>query len=244
MTTDATAPLSLPGQAAAPAGPIDLTMMYLLHHGFRRDLARFASAARHTPLAETATWTALLARWDLFALLLHDHHEKEDHHVWPLLRRAASAAGDREGLLVLEEMEAEHALIDPLLDSVRDRLLRLASGPHEESHAELVELTAGARDSVDAHLAHEERSAIPLLQAHVAVADWEELDRTALRGGLSPAQLLQLVPWAVHGLPDSVTREPLRRAGLPFRVLLRIGRPRFARLEREAFVHVPEGVGV
>lgn len=38
-------PLMLPGQAAAPEGPADLTMMYVLHHAFRRDLDDFVEAA-------------------------------------------------------------------------------------------------------------------------------------------------------------------------------------------------------
>ena len=32
------AQLRLPGQAAAPEGPVDMYMMYLMHFGFRRDL--------------------------------------------------------------------------------------------------------------------------------------------------------------------------------------------------------------
>ena len=110
-------PPLLRGQAAAPDGPADLSMMYVLHHGFRRDLARFAEAARRTPTADRSTWAALLARWDLFALLLHDHHHKEDEILWPLLRERATAAGDTAAEQVLDEMEAEHATIDPLLDA-------------------------------------------------------------------------------------------------------------------------------
>ena len=33
----------LPGQAAAPEGPVDMIMMYVMHHAFRRDLAAFAA---------------------------------------------------------------------------------------------------------------------------------------------------------------------------------------------------------
>ena len=58
---DAPAPM-FPGQAAAPAGPCDLTGMYLVHHALRRDLARFADATAATPVEETDTWVAL-RRW-------------------------------------------------------------------------------------------------------------------------------------------------------------------------------------
>ena len=89
-------PPLLRGQAAAPDGPADLSMMYVLHHGFRRDLARFAEAVGRTPADDRSTWQALLARWDLFALLLHDHHHKEDEILWPLLRDARDR-GRRHG---------------------------------------------------------------------------------------------------------------------------------------------------
>ncbi|QIG41393.1 hemerythrin domain-containing protein [Nocardioides anomalus] len=233
----------LPGQAAAPDGPIDLTMMYLLHHGFRRDLARFADAARRTPVAEGATWHALLERWDLFALLLEDHHTKEDDHVWPLLDAALREADDRGGLRVLEEMATEHGAIDPVLATARERLARMAARPDAVTRSALVDAVTAAREVVDQHLAHEERSAVPLLQRYVSEDDWARLDREHLRGGLAPRQLLQLVPWAVQGLHPEITAEPLRRAGFGFRVLLRLGRPRFRRLELAAFRHVGAGVG-
>ena len=38
--------LRLPGQAAAPEGPVDMQTMYLMHHAFRRDLDSFAAAVR------------------------------------------------------------------------------------------------------------------------------------------------------------------------------------------------------
>ena len=42
--------LFLPGQAAAPEGPVQAMPMYLMHHAFRRDLAAFAAAVPLTPL--------------------------------------------------------------------------------------------------------------------------------------------------------------------------------------------------
>lgn len=232
---------TLPGQAAAAPGPIDLTTMYLLHHGFRRDLARFQAATHLTPVDDTATWQALLRRWDLFAGLLDDHHRKEDDHVWPLVR--STSAGAPPVLAVLEEMESEHERIDPLLLAVREVLARLALGPDRAGRARLQDLVAGTRDVLDHHLGHEERAALPLLQRHVPLAQWEELDRTKLRGSASLGQLLTLVPWLVHGLPDEAVAGPLRAAGWPMRLLLRLGRGRFARLEDAAFRHVPDEVG-
>jgi hemerythrin-like domain-containing protein len=233
----------LPGQAAAPAGPADLSMMYVLHHGFRRDLARFVAAAQLTPLEERAAWRALLERWDLFARLLHDHHHKEDEHLWPLLRAKVGAAGDLDAARVLDEMEAEHATIDPLLEAVHSGFSSLAAGPSPTAQTGLAADLARARDELGAHLGHEERDAIEILQRYVPGEEWAELERTEFRGGLAPGDLLRLLPWCVEDLPEAVSGPLLTEAGLPFRVLLRLGRPRFARLERAAFAFVPEDVG-
>ncbi len=233
----------LPGQAAAPPGPADLSMMYVLHHGFRRDLARFVEAARRTPTDDRSTWRGLLARWDLFAVLLHDHHHKEDDVLWPLLRTKVAAAGDEAADAVLDAMEAEHATIDPLLDAVRNDLTRLAGADDPACRTRLVRSLERARESLGAHLGHEEADAIAILQRYVGAEEWAHLERTRLRGGLSPRDLLRLLPWSVQGLPDHVVRPLLDAAGLPFRVLLRLGQGRFDRLDRAAFAHVPGGVG-
>ena len=219
-------------------------MMYVLHHGFRRDLARFVVAARRTPLTDLVTWAALLERWDLFALLLHDHHHKEDEHVWPLLRSAVAAAGDAGAASVLDAMEAEHATIDPLL---RQRCGRTWTGVARDGDVDARDALeadlVSAQDVLDHHLGHEERDAIALLQRYVAADEWAELERKHLRGGLGPGDLLRLLPWSVQDLPEPVATDLLTEAGLPFRVMLRLGRRRYERLDSAAFAHVPGGVG-
>ena len=58
MTTRAIShQLRLPGQAAAPDGPIDVSTMYFMHFGFRRDLDAFVTASR-TPVTDRARWDA------------------------------------------------------------------------------------------------------------------------------------------------------------------------------------------
>ena len=79
------AQIRLPGQTAAHPGPVDMTMMYVMHHAFRRDLAAFAAAAAATPVADREAWAALAERWELFSSALHHHHSGEDTGLWPLL---------------------------------------------------------------------------------------------------------------------------------------------------------------
>src|SRR3954469_20151944 len=83
--------IHLPGQAAAPEGPIDMQMMYVMHHGFRRDLDAFTAAVRETPVSARRTWQLLADRWELLTEILHNHHTAEDEGVWPALAPHAPA---------------------------------------------------------------------------------------------------------------------------------------------------------
>jgi hypothetical protein len=223
----------LPGQAAAPDGPVDLSMMYLMHHAFRRDLRDFASAVPRTPLEDVVTWRALLRRWELFAAALHHHHRSEDTWLWPALLERADAAEQA----TLGAMEAEHEEIDPLLTSCACLLDKLAGGtasPDERS-ALAVRLVA-ARESLGRHLAHEETDALRIVQRHLTQADWDTID-AHFAEGLPARQLLALVPWALHGLPARVRRELLAQARPAQRVAWRLTRGRFGRLDARAFGH-------
>lgn len=91
-------------------------MMYVTHDAFRRDLGRFTAASA----AGTAHSPGVCAGWENFKAQLLLHHSVEDTHLWPRVRRAA--AGLPSGLALLDEMEAEHAQIDPLLTAVDDAL--------------------------------------------------------------------------------------------------------------------------
>lgn len=234
----------LPGQAAAPVGPADLRMMYVMHYGFRRDLTHFCVAARRTPIADGRTWRALLARWDLLSTVLHDHHRKEDVVIWPLLRERAEADHDVHALSVLDAMDAEHDLIDPLLLRVREGLEAMTIGTGAPDREQLTLALDETYTCLTGHLAHEERAANAVLQARIGGAEWEHLERTQLRGGMSPRELTQMLPWAFKDLPDPLASELLAEAPLALRVMLRMGRRRFLQLDEAAFAAVPAGTTV
>ncbi|MCW2765721.1 MAG: hypothetical protein JWO11_1680, partial [Nocardioides sp.] len=159
----------LPGQCAAPEGPVDLSTMYVMHHAFRRDLRWFAIAVPRTPLEDVGTWRATLRRWELFAESLHHHHRGEDTWLWPALMERA----DGNELVTLQAMEAEHDEIDPLLSACTSCLGRLADGSAtaDERAALAVRLVA-ARESLGRHLAHEETDGLRIIQRHLTQEDW------------------------------------------------------------------------
>ena len=77
--------LLLPGQAAAPEGPVDIAPMYLMHRAFRRDLDAFLRTVPAIPPSDAARWARLARRFAFFGSVLHKHHRGEDVALWPLL---------------------------------------------------------------------------------------------------------------------------------------------------------------
>ena len=174
--------LTLPGQAAAPEGPVDLAGMFLMHHGFRRDLDNFVRIVPLAELGDRARWQALARRWRFFSIVLHKHHTGEDAGLWPLLLDRVDAAGDTAARATLEAMEAEHADIDPLLESCGQGFDRLAATADADARAALEVRLVAARQILGAHLAHEETDALALVQRYLSQQDWEHVGARPLRG--------------------------------------------------------------
>lgn len=230
-----TTQVMLPGQVAAPEGPVDMQTMYVMHHGFRRDLRRFADAVRSTPAGERSTWVLLRDRWELFAEVLHHHHSGEDAGIWPWLRDRCSD----EHLAMLDAMEAEHGEIDPLLEACAAGFRRLSESADEAARAALAVRVVAARDSLGRHLAHEETEAIALIQELMTQEEWLELDEKHFKDQkLTLGKVLRIVPWAAYDVPRDVRSRVLDEAGLGFRIVWLLTRRRFARREQEAFAWI------
>jgi hemerythrin HHE cation binding domain-containing protein len=229
------AQLWLPGQAAAPEGPVDLQLMYLMHHAFRRDLADLASAAQHTPVADRATWRLLAQRWALFSEVLHNHHSGEDAGLWPWLLEH----GTPQDVATLEAMEAEHAQVDPLLRACAEGFERLVDHADEDARAALAVRLAATRDALTRHLAHEETDAMAVLQRLMTHEQWVAIDEEYFKVKLTPRLVLAVVPWAAHGVPRADRDRLFREAGLGFRLVWLLTRGRFARRQARTFRHVP-----
>lgn len=228
-------PLSLPGQAASPTGPADMTMMYVVHHAFRRDLSDFARAAEVTASRDRGQWERLTRRWERFTQELQQHHAKEDEVLWPLLLERVCAAGDVAAERVLHEMEAEHAVLEPLLAAASTAFARLAAGADQSAHDLLRDALEDFGDALRHHLGHEETAAIAIVQQHVGGEEWAELERTRFRSRQSLAEASFFVPWALKGLPPEAEHRALALGGPPLRVVNALARRRFRSEEAEAF---------
>ena len=212
-----------------------MSMMYVMHHAFRRDLAAFTAAARATPVSDRRAWAALAERWGLFAEALHHHHSGEDRALWPLLLERTDAAGRA----TLRAMEDEHAEIDPILEACAAGFERLAHHADEDARTALAVRLAAGRERLAEHLRHEETEAIAIIQRVLAPEEWARLEEEEFKQGVPFARVLALVPWAVHELPVDA-REVLfaQSGGTVHRLLWLLTRRRFRRREQIAFRHV------
>ncbi|GAA4978325.1 hemerythrin domain-containing protein [Yinghuangia aomiensis] len=186
---------------------INFLMMYAAHDALRRDLSRLISAAD----IRVGDLAAFHAGWRVFERYLTIHHSAEDKLLWPPMR--ARVAGDAKRIALLDAMEAEHAVLDPLMASV-DR--QLDSGDISSLRATMEELGSG----VTAHLEHEEREGLPLVDAVLTQKDWEAFGNeqrkaVGLKGGA------HFFPWLLEGATPQVEQRVLAIVPPPVRFLYR-----------------------
>jgi Hemerythrin HHE cation binding domain len=176
---------------------VDFTMMLTYHDALRRDVAAVAEVARVAGDDPRRLWVTHVG-WRRFTRFLVVHHTAEDEVLWPLVHEALEERPDDVALL--DAMEAEHALIDPLIAAVEELLL-------DPAHAadRLGDVADEFAHQLGAHLRHEEEDTLPLIARTLSGADWEAFaaEQRGRNGlGSAPTQL----PWLLGGAtPDRVS---------------------------------------
>jgi hypothetical protein len=168
---------------------IEFTAMEIFHHALRRDLTALTTEFDHPT-------------WRNFAFQLHFHHTSEDRLLWPLVQEKVTDVDD--GALLVE-LEAEHALIDPLLGTVEDVL---ATGGNVT--APLAELA----EALYAHLEHEEQEGLPLIDSVLTPAEWEAyVGAVRSQDGDMAQNPAVFLPWLLKDAPEELRGRML--AGIP-----------------------------
>ncbi|GAA3240266.1 hemerythrin domain-containing protein [Nonomuraea helvata] len=215
--------ITLPGQAAAVPGPLDMSNMYLAHYGFRRDLGRLLTTIGRVRLDDRRRITALREHhaWVLF--VLHHHHTSEDETIWPRLReRAPQAAG------TIDALEAEHEACDHWISESTGAFQAFDADPSEPGRERLMAALRALADTLGAHLAHEETDGIPLMMAHITPQEDAEMHKTITKQyGLR--KLITLLGWIASELPADVEAHLRTTSPKPLLLLSTLARGRYQR---------------
>jgi hemerythrin-like domain-containing protein len=202
---------------------LDMTAMYAAHQALRRDLELVARTAARTD-DDPRQILRTMAGWELFKKALHVHHTGEDEGLWPVMRE--SSAGRPDDLALLDAMEAEHAQIDPILAAVD-----AAAGDPEPDPQRLGDLTDALVVALTEHLKHEEKEALPLIQAIVSEAQWQRFGQANAR--LIGPDAALLLPWMLDGAGDEVLATMLAPLPPPVRQMYENEwRPAYAALDK------------
>jgi hypothetical protein len=215
----------LPGASAARhgTGDADLTVMLAAHDAFRRDLVSLARAASAADRADPARREQVGRGWEVFKRQLHFHHTGEDQLIWP--RLAERLAHSENALSILEAMEAEHALVDPLLESVDAAFADPAGDQLAGAVDELV-------TTLNGHLTHEERDALPLIGTALTAGEWRAVGmRLGRANGISGSS--EFFAWMLDGIPADEEAAALAELPPPLRLVYRVAwRRRYAKVSR------------
>jgi hemerythrin-like domain-containing protein len=188
---------------------LDMTMMYAMHDALRRELERIARTSERID-DDPRRILRTAAGWEMFKTYLRVHHTAEDAALWPVMRQElAERSAD---LALLDALEAEHAVIDPLLETIDATLAHGTSGPQL-----LGDMVDALRTTLHVHLKHEEAEGLRLIDATLSEEQWAQFGvEHGNRIGLERASLY--VPW----LLDDASAERSQR------ILARL--PEFARI--------------
>jgi len=168
---------------------LDTSMMFAMHDALRRELAQ---VTRITNLRDDHPGRLLRATlgWELFKKFLLVHHQSEDDTLWPALR--ARVAGQPGRVALADALEAEHAVIEPLLTAID-----AAAADPDYGYQRFGGIVDELATKLTAHLAHEESEGLPLIGASLTPQEWQHFaqDQTErLRGDAA-----MYMPWLLNG---------------------------------------------
>jgi hypothetical protein len=143
---------------------LDMSMMFAVHEALRRELVRIRRAASPTSDDPGKLLRTALG-WELFKKFLSVHHVSEDIAVWPLLRM--KLAEKQDALQLIDALEAEHGLIDPLLAAID-----AAAADPDYGHRRFGDLVDDLITMLTRHLDHEESEGLDLIDATLTPEEW------------------------------------------------------------------------
>jgi Hemerythrin HHE cation binding domain len=173
---------------------LDMSMMFAMHDALRRELVQVARIGRRTGDHPGQLLRAALG-WELFKKFLLVHHQSEDDTLWPALR--TNVAGQPDRVALADALEAEHAVIEPLLTAID-----AAAADPDYGYQRFGDIVDELSVKLNGHLAHEEADGLPLIDASLTPAQWQHFAQVHGERNLPDAS--RFMPWLLAGARPEV----------------------------------------
>jgi len=168
---------------------LDMSMMFAIHDALRRELVQVTRIAK-VPDDNPGPLLRAALGWELFKEFLTVHHTTEDDVLWPALR--AQVAGQPDRLALADALEAEHAVIEPLLMAID-----AAAADPDYGYQRLGDITDELTVKLTGHLTHEENDGLALIDASLTPQQWQHFAHT--HGGRLGGDAARYMPWLLNG---------------------------------------------
>ena len=196
----------------------DAFEMALVHEAFRSELHNAVELTGHVASGDTPRAAIVGSHIEFMLTALHHHHKAEDDVIWPKLRARAGAGGTD-----VTRMAETHDLIAADIARVSGAVKVWMSTADSESAERLVAELEQLCGRLDDHLADEERTAVPLINAHLSLKEWRQF---LARGGrflfAHPKLGLVLAGFVLNPLPAEVRKRFLDNVPLPQRAAFQL----------------------
>ncbi len=167
---------------------LDMSMMFAMHDALRRELVQVARIAGRGDDHPGRRLRATVG-WELFKKFLTVHHQSEDDALWPPLR--ARVAGRPDQVALADALEAEHAVIEPLLEAID-----AAAADQDYGYQRFGDIIDELAGKLTAHLVHEETDGLALIDASLTPAQWQHFSQVHTERIRADAPMY--MPWLLN----------------------------------------------
>jgi iron-sulfur cluster repair protein YtfE (RIC family) len=149
--------------------PADAFEMAIVHDAFRSQLHNAVELIRNVPAADIERAAIVAGHVEFMLTALHHHHKAEDVVIWPKLHaRSGVDGGD------IARMEESHLRIADDIALVSGDAKSWSGTADPQSAQRLAGALEQLCGRLDDHLADEERTVVPLINAYLTPKEWRQ----------------------------------------------------------------------
>lgn len=215
-------------QHIGPSSP-DLSGYRALHLALRLAPRRLAQAVRTVRADDARRLEAIARYWKGYAGEVLAHHNAEDRVVFPGLVRAVPGTA-----VLITQTDDEHHRLDALMAEVATGVTALCGG-EPLADEQLARSLDDLAHLMEVHLDFEDAEILPLVERHITVAEFDQMEKQILADLGIGLQAAFTVPFVISKMSAADRARSLATAPLLARLIYRLTRRRHARLEAAVF---------